>query len=46
MALSVTRFDVSFGTLIEPRCEKTGLRGFRSGPTQFGLYSHRRRLDA
>ena len=25
-----------------PRCEKTGLRGFRPGPTQIGLYSHRR----
>ena len=26
----------------EPRCEKTGLRGFRPGPTQSRLYSHRR----
>ena len=26
----------------EPRCEKTGLQG----PTQTGLYSHRRRLEA
>ena len=26
----------------EPRSEKTGLRGFRPGPTQTGLYSHRR----
>ena len=26
----------------EPRSEKTGLRGFRSGPTQTGLYSHGR----
>ena len=25
----------------EPRSEKTGLRGFRPGPTQTGLYSHR-----
>ena len=31
---------------IEPRCEKTGLRGFRSGPTQTGLYSHRRWIEA
>ena len=31
---------------IEPRCEKTGLRGFRPGPTQTGLYSHRRWLEA
>ena len=28
------------GILIEPRSEKTGLRGFRPGPTQTGLYSH------
>ena len=32
--------------LNEPRCEKTGLRGFRPGPTQTGLYSHRRWLEA
>ena len=30
----------------EPRCEKTGLRGLRPGPTQAGLYSHRRWLEA
>ena len=30
----------------EPRCEKTGLRDFRLGPTQTGLYSHRRWLEA
>ena len=30
----------------EPRCEKTGLRGFRPGPTQTRLYCHRRRLVA
>ena len=30
----------------EPRREKTGLRGFRPGPTQTGLYSHRRWLEA
>ena len=29
-----------------PRCEKTGLRGFRPGPTQTGLYCHRRWLEA
>ena len=28
----------------EPRCEKTGLQGLRPGPTQSGLYSHRRWL--
>ena len=31
---------------IEPRCEKTGLRGFRPGPTQTRLYSHTRWLEA
>ena len=30
----------------EPRREKTGLRGFRLGPTQTGMYSHRRWLEA
>ena len=29
----------------ESRCEKTGLRGFRPGPTQTRLYSHRRWLE-
>ena len=29
-----------------PRYKKTGLRGFRQDPTQTGLYSHRRRLEA
>ena len=40
--------DISrvFTGLFEPRCEKTGLRGFRPGPTQSGLYSHRRCLEA
>ena len=32
--------------IYEPRYEKTGLRGFRPGPTQTGLYSHRRWLEA
>ena len=32
--------------LNEPRSEKTGLRGFRPGPTRTGLYSHRRWLEA
>ena len=30
----------------EPHSEKTGLWGFRLGPTQTGLYSYRRRLEA
>ena len=29
----------------EPRREKTGLRDFRPGPTQTGLYSLRSRLE-
>ena len=32
-------------SLIEPR-EKTGLRDFRLGPTQTGLYGHRSWLEA
>ena len=31
---------------IEPRSEKTGLRGFRPGQTQTRLCSHRRWLEA
>ena len=30
----------------EPRCQKTGLRGILPGPTQTGLYSYRRWLEA
>ena len=30
----------------EPRSEKTGIRGFRAGPTQTGLYNHTRWLEA
>ena len=33
-------------SIYEPRCEKTGLRCFRPGLTQTGLYSHRRWLEA
>ena len=29
----------------EPRREKTDLRGFRTGPTQIGLYRNRSRLE-
>ena len=32
--------------LYEIRCEKSCLRGFRPGPTQTGLYCHRRWLEA
>ena len=31
--------------LLEPLCEKTGLQGFRPGPTKTGLCSHRRWLE-
>ena len=35
------------GSIInEPRSEKTGLQGFRLGPTQTGLCNHRRWLEA
>ena len=33
-------------SIYEPRCEKTGFRGFPPGPTQTRLYSHRRWLEA
>ena len=33
-------------SLFEPRCEKTGLRGFRPGHTQTGLYRHKSWLEA
>ena len=50
---SLLVFDVSFGAVVtlclrrvyEPRSEKAGLRGFRPGPTQTRLYSHRRWLE-
>ena len=29
----------------KPRHEKSGLWGFRLGPTQTGLYSHRKELE-
>ena len=31
---------------MKSRREKTGLRGFRPGPKQIGLYLYRRRLEA
>ena len=45
--LVMTRFQHKHKSagINEPRCEKTGLRGFRPGPTQTGLYSHRRWLE-
>ena len=38
--------EVTVKQLVEPRREKTGLRGFRPGPTQTGLYKLRSRLEA
>ena len=38
--------DTVSRNVIEPRCEKTGLRGFRPGPTQTRLYNHTRWLEA
>ena len=56
MLLTISRFSSTMGTvtpdfvpntlgLYEPRRQKTGLRGFRPGPTQTGLYSHWRWLE-
>ena len=39
----VTNLLISYN---EPRCEKTGPRGFRPGPTQTALYSYRIWLEA
>ena len=48
--ITIEPFDapgsVSYYIPYEPRSEKTGLRGFRPGPTQTGLYSDRRWLEA
>ena len=43
---SVQEQHIELSIRNEPRCEKTGLRGFRPGPTQTRLYSHRRWLEA
>ena len=42
------QFDQGLHCLLtyEPRCEKTGLRGLRPGPTQTRLYCDRRWLEA
>ena len=39
-------FQIKNLEIYEPCCEKTGLLDFRPGPTQTGLYSHRRWLEA
>ena len=43
---SFTSTEEQMRCVFEPRSEKTGLRGFRPGPTKTGLYSHRRWLEA
>ena len=37
---------ISIAIINEHHCEKIGLLGFRPGPTQTRLYSHRRWLEA
>ena len=37
---------LSMNVIFEPRCEKTGLRGFRPDTTQTGLHSHTEWLEA
>ena len=44
--ISIKLLQTIQSELFEPRSEKTGLRGFQPGPTQTGLYSHRRWLEA
>ena len=46
MPLLEARAILIISIIIEPRCEKTGLRGFRPGPILTRLYSHRRWLEA
>ena len=41
MSVSVLSSPFVCAYKIDPRCEKTGLRGFRPGPTQTGLYTYR-----
>ena len=42
----VAKIKALISFVVEPRCEKTCLRGFRPGPTQTGLYSYRIWLEA
>ena len=45
-ALSTITSPHTLGLEYEPRREKTGLRGFRPGQTQTGLYKLRKELEA
>ena len=38
-SVELSTHSSSLAVLYEPRCEKTGLRGFRPGPAQTRLYS-------
>ena len=42
----LSRKGISTQITNEPRREKTGLRGFRPGPTQTGMYKLRKELEA
>ena len=44
-AYTINRFSRKVSLIYEPRSEKTGLRCFRPGPTQTGMYSHTRRQE-
>ena len=46
LLISCSSFVSCIDITYKPRCEKTGLRGFRPGPTKTGLCSHRRWLEA
>ena len=46
VALEPSKHPMLSQTMYEPRREKTGLRGFRPGPTQTGLYKLRKELEA
>ena len=45
-SLFILSYHAYYVCIYEPRCEKTGLRGFRPGPIHTRLYSHRRWLEA
>ena len=45
MKFMIIHAEMNISGSYEPRCEKTGLQGFRPGPTQTGLYNHRRWLE-
>ena len=44
--MKVWVFSATHRLTNEPRCEKTGLRGFQPGSTQTGLYNHTKWLEA